>query len=159
MTTGAARSGAGAIATLAALALAWGCNWSFMKLVFAEFPVWGFRGFSGVIAGAAVLGVAVLQTGRVLPDGIAAWRWLTIAGVLNVTIWQVTTAYGVQLLGSGHAAVLAFTMPLWSGLIGWAALGEPFQRGIASAKWTTWPDEVSVRPPTCSAMSIDDRSR
>jgi drug/metabolite transporter (DMT)-like permease len=133
VTTGAARSGAGAIATLAALALAWGCNWSFMKLVFAEFPVWGFRGFSGVIAGAAVLGVAALQTGRVVPDGVAAWRWLAIAGILNVTIWQVTTAYGVQLLGSGHAAVLAFTMPLWSGLIGWAALGERISLRFALA--------------------------
>jgi drug/metabolite transporter (DMT)-like permease len=133
VTTAAARSGGGAIATLAALALAWGCNWSFMKLVFAEFPVWGFRGFSGVIAGVAVLGIAAAQTGRIRPEGAAAWRWLAIAGILNVTIWQVTTAYGVQLLGSGHAAVLAFTMPLWSGLIGWAALGERISLRFALA--------------------------
>jgi len=42
--------GIGALLTLAALALAWGCNWSFMKLVFAEFPIWGFRAVSGLVA-------------------------------------------------------------------------------------------------------------
>jgi drug/metabolite transporter (DMT)-like permease len=127
------RAGAGAIATLAALALAWGCNWPAMKLVFAEFPVWGFRGFSGVTAGIAVLGIAAWRHGRILPEDARAWRWLAVAALLNVTIWQVTTGYGVRLLGSGHAAVLAFTMPLWAGLIAWLALGEPIDRRFGAA--------------------------
>ena len=53
MTAPQQRAGAGALATLAALALAWGCNWPFMKIVFAEFPVWTFRGASGLTAGLA----------------------------------------------------------------------------------------------------------
>ena len=128
-----ARRGGGALATLAALALAWGCNWPAMKLVFAEFPVWGFRGFSGVLAGLAVLAFAAWRGGAIRPPDARAWRWLFVAGILNVTIWQVTTAYGVQLLGSGHAAVLAFTMPLWSGLLGWAVLGERIDGRFALA--------------------------
>ena len=59
-----------------------------------------------------------------LPRDAAEWRFLAIAAFFNVTIWQVATAYGVQLLGSGHAAILAFTMPLWSGLIAFVFLRE-----------------------------------
>jgi drug/metabolite transporter (DMT)-like permease len=117
---------AAALLALAGMALAWGCNWSFMKLVFVEFPVWGFRGVSGVVAALTILAAAAARGGRaaIRPRRARDWRWLTIAGVLNVTIWQVTTAYGVQVLGAGHAAVLAFTMPLWSGLLAVTLLGE-----------------------------------
>ncbi len=115
---------AGPLLTLAALALAWGCNWPFMKVVFAELPVWGFRATSGLVAGLALLAVARLRGEATMPAHGGEWLWLAVAGFLNVTIWQVTTAYGVQLLGSGHAAVLAFTMPLWSGLIAFLAFGE-----------------------------------
>lgn len=117
-------SGIGALLTLAALALAWGCNWSFMKLVFAEFPIWGFRAVSGFIAGLAILAFAASRDRNCWPHDRREWIWLAIASFTNVTIWQVTTAYGVQLLGSGHAAVLAFTMPLWAGLLAFFALGE-----------------------------------
>ena len=147
MTSPAARSGAGAIATLAALALAWGCNWPAMKLVFAEFPVWWFRGFSGTAAGLAVLGIAAWRQGRILPRAPGSWRWLAVAGLLNVTIWQVATGYGVQLLGSGHAAVLAFTMPLWAGLIAWLAMGERVDArfGLALAMGMAGVALLSVR--------------
>lgn len=115
---------AGPLLVLAALALAWGCNWPFMKIVFAELPVWGFRAVSGLVAGLALLAASRMRDRAILPAGAGEWGWLAVAGFLNVSIWQVTTAYGVQLLGSGHAAVLAFTMPLWSGLIAFAAFGE-----------------------------------
>jgi drug/metabolite transporter (DMT)-like permease len=121
-------SGIGALLTLAALALAWGCNWSFMKLVFAEFPIWGFRAVSGFIAGLAILAFAASRDRNCWPHDRREWIWLAIASFTNVTIWQVTTAYGVQLLGSGHAAVLAFTMPLWAGLLAFFALGERLER-------------------------------
>ena len=125
--------GIGALLTLAALALAWGCNWSFMKLVFAEFPIWGFRAVSGFIAGLAILAFAASRDRNCWPHDRREWGWLAIASFTNVTIWQVTTAYGVQLLGSGHAAVLAFTMPLWTGLIAFAVLGEKLERRFVVA--------------------------
>ncbi len=121
---GAARPGIAALATLSALAVAWGCNWAFMKLAFAELPVWGLRTWSLLAAGLVILAIARLRDPHVLPRSAGEWRFLAIAGFFNVTIWQVAVAYGVQLLGSGHAAVLAFTMPLWSGLIAFVFLRE-----------------------------------
>ena len=53
---------AGPLLVLAALALAWGCNWPFMKIVFAELPVWGFRAVSGLVAGVALIAVARMRS-------------------------------------------------------------------------------------------------
>lgn len=123
MTTPPRRHGA-ALVTLAALSLAWGTNWPFMKLAFAELPIWGLRAWSLVIAGLIIMAIARASGARLWTADAGEWRFLVVAAFFNVTIWQVTTGYGVQILGSGHAAVLAFTMPLWSGLIAFAFLGE-----------------------------------
>lgn len=120
----AARPGIAALATLAALAVAWGCNWAFMKIAFAELPVWGLRTWSLLGAGLIILAIARMRDPRIMPRDAGEWRFLAIAAFFNVTIWQITVAYGVQILGSGHAAVLAFTMPLWSGLIAYLFLRE-----------------------------------
>lgn len=140
-------AGIGALLTLTALALAWGCNWSFMKIVFAEFPIWGFRAMSGLIAGLAILAFAASRDRNFWPHGGREWRWLAFASFTNVTIWQVTTAYGVQLLGSGHAAVLAFTMPLWAGLLAVLVLRERLEPRfiVALAMGTTGVALLSFR--------------
>ncbi|MBL8699799.1 MAG: DMT family transporter [Alphaproteobacteria bacterium] len=122
--TAAPRGRGPALITLAALALAWGTNWPFMKLAFAELPVWGLRAWSCLIAGCIIMAIARLRGARLWTRDPAEWRFLCIAAFFNVTIWQVTTGYGVRFLGSGHAAILAFTMPLWSGLIAFTFLGE-----------------------------------
>jgi drug/metabolite transporter (DMT)-like permease len=122
-----------AMLVLAALALAWGTNWPVMKIVFAEIPVWGFRAFSCSLAGALILLAARIHHPRLWPDDPLEWRRLAIAGFLNVTIWQITVGYGVQILSSGHAAALAFTMPLWSSLLGVAVLGERLTPRVALA--------------------------
>jgi drug/metabolite transporter (DMT)-like permease len=41
-----------------------------------------------------------------------------------LVIWNLASTYAAVLIPSGQAAVLGFTMPLWSALIGWAVLGE-----------------------------------
>jgi drug/metabolite transporter (DMT)-like permease len=124
---------AGALAVLAALALAWGSNWPFMKIAFAELPVWWFRGWSCVAAALVIFAIAALRGLALMPRDAREWRALAIAGILNVSIWQITVAYGVQLLGSGHAAVLAFTMPLWAGLIAFVFFGEKLSRDFLIA--------------------------
>jgi drug/metabolite transporter (DMT)-like permease len=128
-----ARAGGGALALLAALCIAWGTNWPMMKIALAEIPVWTFRSLTCIAASAAILLIARLRAGAFWPRDAAEWRTLAVAGFWNVTVWQVTVAYGVQLMGSGHAAVLAFTMPLWSGLFSVLFLGEGLSRRLAAA--------------------------
>ena len=41
-----------------------------------------------------------------------------------LVIWNLASTYAAVLIPSGQAAVLGFTMPLWSALISWAVLRE-----------------------------------
>ncbi|HWQ39577.1 MAG TPA: DMT family transporter [Burkholderiales bacterium] len=111
-------------ALLALLTLAWGLNWPMMKLALAELPVWTFRG-ACVAAGSIGL-FAIARTGG-LPLRIARhqrWR-VAVTAFFNITLWNVLIGYGLTLLPSGRAAILAYTMPLWTVLLSICALNEP----------------------------------
>ena len=114
------------IILVASLSIGWGFSWPMMKMALSEFPVWTFRAISCLAAGLCVLGVARLANGRLMPQG-AEWRAVSLAALFNVTGWHMLIGYGVPLVPAGHAAVLAYTMPLWVVLIGTAALREPLE--------------------------------
>lgn len=102
---------------LAAVGLGWGLNWPAMKIIVAEVPVWQFRAVTGVAGGLALFAVARLL-GERLAVPRAQWLPLAAAALLNITSWFVLVAYGVMLMGGGHASILAFTMPIWSAALG-----------------------------------------
>jgi drug/metabolite transporter (DMT)-like permease len=117
---------------LAGLSFAWGINWPFMKIVLAEIPLWTFRSWSCLIAGLLLLAIGHVTGGRVKPTR-AEWTPILVGALLNVTIWHVFVALGVMEMASGHAAVLAFTMPLWSAIISVVFLGEKMTGRVALA--------------------------
>jgi drug/metabolite transporter (DMT)-like permease len=117
---------------LVGLAFAWGINWPFMKIVLSEIPLWTFRSWSCFAAGLMLLGLARLSGGRVMPVD-RDWVPLIIGAALNVLLWHVFVAIGVMKMASGHAAVLAFTMPLWSAIISVSVLGERMTGRVAAA--------------------------
>jgi drug/metabolite transporter (DMT)-like permease len=41
-----------------------------------------------------------------------------------LVFWNIASTYAAVMIPSGQAAILGFTMPLWSALISWALLGE-----------------------------------
>jgi len=96
---------------LAALTLAWGFNWTAMKLALAEVPPWTFRSLC-LGLGAAVL-FAVLRLGGQpigLPRGQALR--LTLLAVLNISGWNMLVAFGLAMIPSGRASILGYTMPV-----------------------------------------------
>ena len=111
---------------IAALSLGWGVSWPMMKISLREFPIWTFRAWSCLLAGTCLLGLARLSGGTVLPPA-GEWRGLTLAALCNVTAWHMFVGYGVVLVVSGHAAVLAYTMPLWVVLLGTLFLRQPLE--------------------------------
>jgi drug/metabolite transporter (DMT)-like permease len=117
---------------LVGLSFAWGFNWPVMKIVFLEIPLWTFRAWSCMAAGLMLLALARLSGGRVLPLR-HEWGSLILASVFNVLLWHVFIAVGVIKMASGHAAVLAFTMPLWSAIISVMFLGERLTRRVLAA--------------------------
>jgi drug/metabolite transporter (DMT)-like permease len=109
-----------------ALSIGWGVSWPMMKITLREFPIWTFRAWSCLVAGMCLLGLARLSGGTILPPA-HEWRGLTWAAMCNVTLWHLLVGYGVVLVASGHAAVLAYTMPLWVVLLGTVFLKEPLE--------------------------------
>ena len=108
---------------LLALTLMWGVNWPMMKLSLQQLSPLYFRA-STMLLGAAWLFVYVASKGeRMRPSGK---EWLTIAwlGLPNVLGWHTLSIFGVQELASGRAAILGFTMPIFTVLIGAAFFGE-----------------------------------
>ncbi len=117
---------------LVGLSFAWGINWPFMKIVLQEIPLWTFRAWSCLAAGLMLLALGHVTGGRVKPTP-AEWQPILVGALFNVTIWHVFVALGVMQMASGHAAVLAFTMPLWSAIISVAFLGERMTGRVALA--------------------------
>lgn len=108
---------------LAGLTLGWGVNWPLMKISLTEIPPWTYRGITGAL-GTVGLILAARIAGASLRVHRTEWRPLIFAALLNVSIWQVAVAYGIRLMASGYAAVLAFTMPLWAVALSALVLGE-----------------------------------
>jgi drug/metabolite transporter (DMT)-like permease len=108
---------------LAFLTLAWGLNWPVMKVGVTGFPPLFFRAVS-MWLGLPML-AAVLAIQRV-PFAIARvdWRELVTLSVTNMIVWHVLAILAVQALSSGRAAILGYTMPIFSALWGVAMFGE-----------------------------------
>lgn len=117
---------------LVGLSIAWGINWPFMKIVLWEIPLWTFRAWSCMAAGLMLLVLARLAGVKVMPES-HEWPSIAFAALLNVLLWHVFIAVGVMQMASGHAAVLAFTMPLWSAIISVTFLGERMTGRVALA--------------------------
>ena len=98
---------------LVALTVGWGFNWPMIKLALSELPVFSFRSIC-LLCGAAGL-FAIAAYARLplrVPRG--QWRRLLLIALFNITVWNVCIAYGIGYMSSGRAAILAYTMPLWS---------------------------------------------
>jgi drug/metabolite transporter (DMT)-like permease len=112
---------------LASLTLAWGFNWTAMKVALAQVPPWTFRSLC-LGLGAAVLFAALRAGGQrlILPSG--QWSRLWLLALLNITSWNMLVAFGVGMIPSGRAAILAYTMPVWAVPLSVWLLGERITR-------------------------------
>ncbi|MBX3645539.1 MAG: DMT family transporter [Rubrivivax sp.] len=112
-----------ALALLVVLTLVWGTNWPLFAFAVREISVWTFRAVAVLIAGLSLLAVARAR-GLSLRIPRAYWVTICVATFFYLVIWNIASTYAAVLIPSGQAAVLGFTMPLWSALISWAVLGE-----------------------------------
>lgn len=112
-----------ALYLLIILTLAWGSTWPLFSMAVHEVSVWTFRAVSVTLAGVVVLGVARLR-GQSLQIARKHWLRICIATFFYFVLWNIASTYAAILLPSGQAAVIGFTMPLWSALLSWAVLGE-----------------------------------
>ncbi|HEY0877539.1 MAG TPA: DMT family transporter [Zeimonas sp.] len=108
---------------LAMLTLAWGVNWPVMKVGVTEFPPMTFR-LLCLMGAVPLVGIIARATGVSLRAPREDIGELVILVLSNMVLWAVLTTYGVSLLSSGRAAILAYTMPIWAAVLGIVLYGE-----------------------------------
>ena len=121
-----------ALFLLLVLTLVWGTNWPLFKYATQEVSVWTFRSIALVFAGCALLFTAKIK-GESLKIPPANWHTLCIATFFYLVLWNITSTYAAVLIPSGQAAILGFTMPLWTALITVSILGEKLTPKIVMA--------------------------
>ena len=112
-----------ALVLLAVLTLVWGTNWPLFSFAVREVSVWTFRAVAVTISGIVLLAVARAR-GHSLAIERRHLPRIVVATCFYLVLWNIASTYASILIPSGQAAVLGFTMPLWSALISWAVLGE-----------------------------------
>ena len=124
------------ILVLVLMTLVWGCNWPLMKWGIADYPALMFRVMS-ICIGLPVLGV-VLWRWRI-PFRVARSEWgeLLHLSIPNMFLWYGLMMLALPHLNSGRAAILGYTMPIFSAVFGYvwfgAAMGWRAWLGVAAA--------------------------
>jgi drug/metabolite transporter (DMT)-like permease len=124
------------VALLVGLTLAWGLNWPVMKLGVTHFPPLSFRAAS-MLLGLPVLAAALwwLKVPFAVPR--AHWGELARLTVTNMVVWHLLIILAIPHLSSGRAAILGYTMPVFSALLGAAVFGDRLRprqaAGVAAA--------------------------
>lgn len=113
-----------------AVTLSWGLNWPMMKIGVTGFPPLTFRAIC-LLIGVPVLWLALKVMN--VPFYVARndWRELFWLAVTNMFIWHVLIILAISVLSSGRAAILGYTMPVFSALLGVAFFGAQMRR----AQW------------------------
>jgi drug/metabolite transporter (DMT)-like permease len=104
------------IALLATLTVTWGFNWPMMKLALLEVPPWTFRTLCVMVGGGALLALTGL-TGRRVTFPARRLPALMLVALFNITAWHLFSAYALLYTGSGRAAIIGYTMPIWASLL------------------------------------------
>ncbi len=121
-----------ALALLAALTLVWGTNWPMFRIALSEIPVLTFRTVVLAVATLVLFTILKLRGERfVVPAG--KWPALIGASLMNIGVWNIATSLAVLYIPSGHASVLAYTMPLWVAVIGFAVFRQRLSSRLLAA--------------------------
>jgi drug/metabolite transporter (DMT)-like permease len=115
---------------LAALTLVWGLNWPVMKAAIGAFPPLTFRSLS-MWLGVPVLYAATRALKVPLRIERRHWRELGVLTVTNMVVWHVLAIVALQALSSGRAAILGYTMPIFSAIVGMVL----FRQRLSLRQW------------------------
>jgi drug/metabolite transporter (DMT)-like permease len=118
-------------ALLVFLTIFWGVNWPAMKLAVSAIPVWDFRVLCLAVGGFGLVAIAAAagQPWRPRPGPLTGpnrgeWGAIALVAAFHIVGWHMFSAWGVSLMASGRASIVAFTMPLWAALLAVPLLGE-----------------------------------
>lgn len=137
------------------LALLWGLNWPAVRIALGEIEPWMLRA-SGMALGSACLIVITALRGQSLAVKKSQWVRLAAAGFLSIAAFNILLAFAQLSAPTSRAAIITFTMPIWTVLFARILLREPLDDrrrfgvalGVAGLGALGWPlirtGEVSI---------------
>jgi drug/metabolite transporter (DMT)-like permease len=121
---------------LVLLTLVWGINWPIMKIGVTGFPPLSFRALC-MWLGTPVLAWVLVAQRVPFRIGRKHWRELLLLATFNMFFWHGLIIVAVQSLSSGRAAILGYTMPMFSAVLGALVFGDRLAKrawgGVAAA--------------------------
>lgn len=117
---------------LVGLTLMWGINWPMMKLSLSAISPLYFRALT-MSCGTLALWIYFRRKGSPMWPSAPQWRQIGLLAIPNFFIWHTFAILGVKELASGRAAILGFTMPVWTVVLGIALFGERLTHRVAMA--------------------------
>lgn len=110
-----------------AIAILWGVSWPLMKLALVEMQPLRFRVFCVAVGGVGLLMVSWAMRAPLLVSREAFWK---IAGVamFSAVGWSLCMAYGLRMMESSRAVIIAYMFPVWSVPLSAWLLREPLTR-------------------------------
>ena len=119
-----------ALLGLVGLTLAWGLNWPIMKFSLRELSPLYFRATT-MTGGALLLAAWFTARGHDMRLPRSSWVPLALLAAPNVLGWHLFSILGVKELASGRAAILGFTMPIWTAVLAVLFFGERLTTRVA----------------------------
>jgi drug/metabolite transporter (DMT)-like permease len=116
---------------LTLLTVVWGFNWPVMKLGVTGFPPLTYRMLC-LLIGTPVLGLVLLALKVPFKVPRPYWKELLILSIFNMFFWHALIILAVSLLSSGRSAILGYTMPIFSAIIG----AVIFKTQLSKRNWT-----------------------
>lgn len=108
-------------------AVLWGFNWTAVRIILDAAGPWTLRTV-GLALGALFLAFMALASGQSLAIPRSQWRTLIIAGLFNVAGFNICAVFAQLAMPTSRAAIVTFTMPIWSSLLAWSWLGDRIDR-------------------------------
>jgi drug/metabolite transporter (DMT)-like permease len=118
------------IMLLITLTVVWGFNWPMLKLGVSHYPPLSFRSLS-MWMGLPFLALVLVVKKVPFKIPKADWKELFMLATTNMLVWHVLIILAVQSLSSGRSAILGYTMPIFSAIIGVWVYG-------AALRWRGW---------------------
>ena len=110
-----------------AAALFWGLNWPVIKVLLTGASPWTLRA-AGLAMGTLLLALATRAAGQSFRVARRDWGTMLAAGLLNVAGFNVLAVFAQMSMTASRAAILTYTMPLWSVVFARVVLKEPIDR-------------------------------
>ncbi len=115
---------------LVLLTLIWGLNWPVMKQGIAHYPPLTFRAMS-LVLGLPIIGMVVLYQKASFKVPLSFWPMLLVLAIPNMVLWHSMMILAIPNLSSGRAAILGYTMPIFSAVFG----GLIFKDRLPARAW------------------------